>query len=528
MAEQQDSALIDYYVGLVMRKRWLVIVPFCIAMAVGIILSFKLPTIYEASTLILVEAQRVPSEYVKSIVSTDIESRINTISQQILSRSALEKIISDFKLFSGSEQQGAFMEDKLNGLRKRIKVEVNRGRQNLSSEAFTIAFQGDDPQKTMNIANALASYFIDANLKIREEQASGTSSFLDAELDSMKRRLEEVEGELREFRNRHMGELPEQLDANLRIIGTLEAQLNSRMERLRDDRSRLAIANNEADQAQRAERVQPTIVPSQPAQSLSQLKEQLASMETTYTPKHPDVIRLKKMIEELEVKEKSRERDTAPAVSSSSAGGGAPVYREKTRRRMEVEATIANAQEDIAHINSQIKEYRRRIEMTPKREEQLLTFNRDYENIKNTYNSLLNRKLEADIAVNLEKKKKGEQFRIIDYAKMPEKPISPDLQRLFLMLTAGGLGAGFGIIFLLDMLNGTIRRPLEIESGFSIRVLATIPRVQHSRERFLWRLNVAFTAVAVVVASMLCAGFGMIALAGIQPTLEFIRRFVTI
>jgi polysaccharide chain length determinant protein (PEP-CTERM system associated) len=527
MAEQTESALIDYYVGLVLRRRWLVIVPFCMAMAIGLYLSFTLPPVYEASTLILVEPQRVPSEFVKSIVSTDIDSRINTISQQIQSRSALEKIISDFKLFSSAEQQSVFMEDKLSSLRRRIKVEVNRGRQNLSSEAFSIAFQGDDPLKTMNIANALASYFIDANLKIREEQASGTSTFLEAELESMKRRLEEVEGELREFRNRHMGELPEQLDSNLRIIGTLETQLNSRMERLRDERTRLAILITEIDQFRRAEQATSSAPAGQETKSLSQLREQLSAMETSYTSKHPDVVRLRNTIKELESKEAVLEKDPVRDNPGPSRGTS-PAVAERIKRRMEIEASIANAQDDIAQIMGQIKEYRRRIEMTPKREEQLLGLNRDYQNIKDTYNSLLNRKMEADIAVNLEKKKKGEQFRIIDYAKKPEKPISPDLQRLFLMFTAAGLGLGLGIIFLLDMLNGTVRKAAEIESDLNIRLLATVPKLQHSRERLFRRLNLAMTAVAVFFASTLCAGFGLVAVNGVQPALEIIRRFVPI
>lgn len=521
MPEKKEAAQIDYYLGLVLRKRWFVIIPFCLAMVIGIFLTLTLPAVYEASTLILVEPQRVPTEYVKSIVSTDIETRISTISQQILSRSNLEKIIGDFKLFSSPEEQNMFMEDKLNSLRKQIKVEVTRARQ--ISDAFTIIYASSDPKKTMNIANALASYFIDANLKIREEQAAGTSNFLEAELESMKKRLEEVEGELREFRNRHMGELPDQLDTNLKILGTLESQLNARMERLRDERSSLTILINEIDQIRRAEsRTTPDQGP-----DLTQLREQLAAMESTYTPRHPDVVRLKKRIAELESLPSGRQKDLdGRAVGSETANS--PLLRERMRRRMELESAIGNAQADIAQINSQIREYRRRVEITPQREEQVLSLNRDYQNIKTTYNSLLNRKLEAEIALNMEKKKKGEQFRILDYAKLPEKPVSPDLKRLFMIFSAAGLGIGLGVIFLLDTLNPTFRRPDEIEGDLGIRVLATIPKVFHARDKVLGRLNIALTALALLVASALVSGFGMLAFNGIQPTIELLQRYVSI
>ena len=522
MPEKKEAAQIDYYLGLILRKRWFVIIPFCLAMVIGIFLTLTLPAVYEASTLILVEPQRVPTEYVKSIVSTDIETRISTISQQILSRSNLEKIIAEFKLFSSPEEQNMFMEDKLNSLRRQIKVEVTRARQ--ISDAFTIIYASSDPKKTMNIANALASYFIDANLKIREEQAAGTSNFLEAELESMKKRLEEVEGELREFRNRHMGELPDQLDTNLKILGTLESQLNARMERLRDERSSLTILMNEIDQIRRAE--SRTTTPDQ-GPDLTQLREQLAAMESTYTPKHPDVVRLKKRIAELESQPVGRQRDIDGRAGGSEAANSS-ILRERTRRRLEIESAINNAQADIAQINSQIREYRRRVEITPQREEQVLGLNRDYQNIKSTYNSLLNRKLEAEIALNMEKKKKGEQFRILDYAKLPEKPVSPDLKRLFMIFSAAGLGIGLGVIFLLDTLNPTFRRPDEIEGDLGIRVLATIPKVFHARDKVLGRLNIALTALALLVASALVSGFGMLAFNGIQPTIELLQRYVSI
>ena len=207
-----------------LKHRWLLIIPFCIAMVVGMYLAIKLPKIYEAKTLILVMPQRVPTNFVKSIVTTDLDSRISTISEQILSRSNLEKIIEKYGLFSDPNYSGMFLEDKVAALRKSIVVKVNNGRQ--GSNAFSISYRGSHPKTVMEVTNRLAGSFIDENLKVREAQAVGTSDFLADELKTKRQRLEEVEQKLREYRRQYMGELPEQLDANLRMLERLQTQLN--------------------------------------------------------------------------------------------------------------------------------------------------------------------------------------------------------------------------------------------------------------------------------------------------------------
>ena len=179
MPDLMDSTNIkpEVIIDIIIKRRWFIIIPFCLSLMVGIYQAITLPKIFEAETLILVEAQRVPQEYVKSVVSIDISSRISTISQQIMSRTNLEKVINDFKLFSEEAWQSRFLEDKIENLRERITVDVINRR--YGADAFRIAFRGPSPEKVMNVANALASYFINENLKVREMQAIGTSSFLE-------------------------------------------------------------------------------------------------------------------------------------------------------------------------------------------------------------------------------------------------------------------------------------------------------------------------------------------------------------
>ena len=530
MQEKTETIKLDYYIHLIFKYRWLIIIPFCLALIAGIYLAITLPKIYGASTLILVEPQSVPANFVREIVSTDIESRIATIQQQILSRTNLEKIIDQFKLFPNVGSESLAMEDKVASMRQRISVEVSRARQ--GPNTFSISFRDSNPETAMKIANGLAALFIDENLKIRETQALGTSDFLEDELESMRKRLVAVEEKLRAYRERNRGELPEQLDGNLRILGNLQQQLSEREARLSDEKNRLIEVEN---QIQAREQLLET---SSTAQSdtneiltLDQLKKRLENLQSSYTDIHPDVIRLKEKIASLEAKYKNEAMQTTDQSEMDSSEKAARFLGDKTlneqiKQRAEIRVALKALADDIDKIRGQIGTYQERIERTPKREEELLALNRDYNNIQGSYSSLLNRKLEAEIAVNMEKKQKGEQFRIIDPARVPFNPISPNLRKLFLVVLAAGLGFGGGLIFLLDFLNSSLKDPEKFEDDLGVAVLATIPKVYQKKDLRLKRLNSVLTACSILVAACLVAGFAVMVFNGVDQTLEVVRPYV--
>lgn len=529
MQEKQELALMEHYFQLVLKKRWYVIIPFCLAVAGGFGWAIKAPRVYEAKTLILVEPQQVPGEFVKSIIPhDDMGSRIATLSQQIMSRSNLEKIIAQFRLFSGTESQKTYMEDKLDSLRARIKVQVMMKSEN-TGNAFSISFRDSNPELSMKVANALSTYFIEGNLQSREEQAEGTTNFLEAELETIKVRMEEVEFELKEFRQRYMGELPEQLDANLRILETLQRQLEERKERLRDTKNRLMMVEKEVEQTslelkKKERQVTASMYGDKAAPTLQMLYDELADMQSTYTEMHPDVIRLRKKIQDMEVLQQKKKRIAGASTRISAEGedegeSGLSVYpkplREKMQQRLIEQLEIGKLQQDIGKIENEMRSYQQRIERTPKREGELIALKRDYDNIQNTYRSLLNRKLEANIAVNLEKKKKGEQFRILDYAKLPEKPVSPDIRDIFLKSLLGGLGIGTAIIVLFQFLDPSIQRKENIVE-LGVPLLVTIPKIYNDRAKMLRRVNNIASLFSVVVAGLLATGFAIVALNGIM------------
>ena len=531
MQERDEAFNIGYYIDLIFRRRWLMIIPFCLAMIVGIYLAVALPRIYEASTLILVRPQRVPEKYVSSIVDSDIESRINTISQQILSRTNLEKIINQFNLFSGPGEEKMFMEDKIAGLRKRIEIDVARTRRN-DADAFSISFNGTNPQQVMQVANGLATFFIDENLKVREAQAVGTSDFLDDEMVTMRQRLEGVEQRLKEYRKQHMGELPDQLETNLRVLDRLQMQLNDKQESLRDEKSRLSALEGQID-ANRKFLTGSGSGESEGGESVSleQLRAQLAALRAGYTDSHPDVIRLRDKIADLEEKYKSGELSASGSLPAQGSTDPAVLMAQKSldeqaRQRHLARLEIQNLEVEIANSVRQIKEYQQRVERTPQHEQELLTLERDYNNLKQSYDSLVNRKLEAEIAVNMEKKQKGEQFSIIDPARLPEKPVSPDMRRLFLMILAAGLGVGAGLVMLLDFFDTSLKRPESLETDLGIPILATVPKIYQPGDTRRKRLNRLLTAVSLFVAACLLAGFAVLVFNGVEQTMEIVRPYL--
>jgi len=536
---QQSTPINPKYIwGLLLKYRWYVIIPFCLSMTAGIYLGLTLPRKYQSETLILIQPQKVPANYVQTIVSSDIESRISSISQQILSRTNLEKIIDEFKLFTASGSENMFIEDKIESLRKRIKVNVTRD-QRRDADAFTISFVGENPQTVMRVVSALGNYFIDENIKSRETQAVGTSDFLEEELVSIRNHLERLEENLKKYREQYMGALPEQLETNLRILENLQMQINTKQMALLDAKNRLALLESQiaADSQLQENNRQEVQVKMEQASAdsvrLDTMQAKLADLKSKYTGRHPDVVRLEKEIADFQVK---MEKEPLPAPMESRparAPSQVDLYianqREAQARQLnETKVDIAGLTGEIRRLAEQLKVYQKRVEDTPKREQELMSLRRDYQNVKQSYDSLLNRKLEAQIAVNMEKKQKGEQFRILDPARLPKKPVEPDMKKIFLIALAAGLGIGGGLIFLREYYDSSFKKIDEVEKYLEIPVLTAIPALNKPGDLKWRRLNMIASSIFALVSATLFAGLSFITISGIDQALELIKRWARV
>ena len=506
--DQQELLKPDFIIDLLSKWRWAIIIPLLIALVVGSYLAIKLPKVYQAETLILIQPQKVPTDFVQSIVTSEISDRINTLSQQILSRSNLERIINKFKLFSSVEASAMYMEDKVNALRARISVETRINRRGTNS--FMIKVKGHNPETVMMVTNELANSFIDENIKVRQAQALSTSDFLDAELNTMRKKLEEKEAVVQSFRRSNMGELPEQLETNLRILDRLQAQLNETLAALRGAKMREVTLRKQIKIGSAAlSNENSSIEPY--ALDLNSLQAELARLQSRYTEKHPDIIKLKSRILELEQNEGS---DTA-----------APKRNFIPLPLQEVQNEIRNYEADIQKIRAQIKIYEQRVEATPAREQKLLALQRDYSNLQEAYQNLLNRRIEAEISVNMERKQKGEQFRIVDRAQIPKRPVAPNMQMVFMMTIGAGLGIGGAIIFVFEFMKKVFHSPKEIENLLDLPTLAMMPIIEN-RKNILFRwINNGVTVVSLGATTVALAFFISLTLNGVETTLALVSKF---
>lgn len=539
---QQSAALKpEQILEIIIRRRWFIVIPLCLFLTMGLLYTLTAPKTYQASTTILIQPQKVPTDYVQSIVTTDIGQRIDSISQQILSRTNLEKIIKQYGLFQ--DTPGMYQEDRVNSVRNRVQVKQQSSRRQ-GTEAFSVSFSGSNPVTVMKVANELAGFFMDENLKARELQAMGTSEFLESELEKIKNKLENREKTLSEYRAIHMGGLPDELETNLRTLDRLQLQHTDALNALRDTQNSANLLKNQISRLKEMSesgaatlQLDGTYVGTPSLSTTEQLyeleKRQLDELLLKYTTKHPEVIKLTKSIANLAEKiEKEKEEkriaksgpspdpDNTPAVS---ANDNVLFQHELSLKQMETE--IVNIKASIQKIKQSMLVYQKRVEDTPKREQELQSIQRDYINIRESYSSLLARRLEAELAVNMEKKQKGEQFRILDHARLPEKPTSPDVRKLFMLSLAMGLGIGGGIIFLLEFINPVIRSEEQIEAEIGLPILASIPPLaQPGDRRKKWVEGVAFVLVSSYAGTILLF-FALLNLKGIDKTISLFKTY---
>ncbi len=363
----------------------------------------------------------------------------------------------------------------MNDLRKRIEINVNNSKaRNREADAFSITFHWFDPEAIMDVANGLAGSFIEENLKTREAQAVGTSDFLADQLTTTRQRLEEFEQKILEYRRQYMGELPEQLDANLRILDRLQTQLSEREKSLRDEKSRLDEVESQADSNRKIlSENRATVSGEGNVMSLDQLKAQLAAMKSNYTDRHPDVIRLKTKIAELEASYKSGQLSTSPSARPPEETDPARRMVTNTiadleRQRLQIKDEIRNMEIDIAKIKGQIEEYQGRVEKTPKREQELLGLNRDYGNIKDAYDSLLNASWRPRFPSTWKKSKRASSFNVVDYAVLPQQAILTRHEKTVFDFGCGRPWSGCRSDLSLDFLNTSLKDPKDYESDLGL------------------------------------------------------------
>ena len=523
--EDVPSLSLEEYWAIVRRRRWWIFLPLFICWALVWAVSWSLPATYRSEALILVEQQKVPEQYVVPNVTVSLQDRLQSMTQQILSRTRLQATIDHFGLYSKRRTQNALLDsgDAVEQMRKDIKIELveSAGHPGVLT-SFKIDYSARSRELAQQVNGELTSLFIDENLKSQQQQSENTTAFLESQLARARSQLEEQEAKVRALKARHLGDLPSQLETNVQILTGLQSQLDNNQRALDGAKQQRLYLESLLQQYQTVgglgsgdtSATSPEVLDKE----LLDLRTRLANARSRYTEDFPDVVSLKQKINETVKLRKDIEVDIAAnqkAVQAPSAtamastdevryGSSAPMMQIRSQLKAN-ELEIKNYQRHAGDIESQIATYRARLNMAPEIEQELADISRGYEEAKANYNSLLLKQNQSQLATSLEQRQQGEQFRIIDPPSLPHKPSSPNHLLVSLGGLALGVGIGFGLAALLEFTNVRVWHEKDLEGLVPGRVLVGIPHLSaqgEDRRRAVFRWLELGTAVGMIIVIM--------------------------
>jgi succinoglycan biosynthesis transport protein ExoP len=518
---------VEHYLRLILFRWWLVLITFVVVSAATVIITSRMPDIFTSYTTILVDPQKVPESYVKATVSGDVRNRLGTLSQQILSATRLQMIIDSLNLYP-TERKVMVREDVISKMRSDITVSLVSDYGNSQDlQAFRITYSGADARLVAQVTTQLASLFIDENLKVREAQATGTTEFLANQLQDTRKALEEQEAKLRDFKLKHIGEMPEQETADLQLLGQLQSQLQLESEglsRAEQQKSYLQSVMAQSTGVVDMDEAEPTAAlqagqakpASGPRSQLEIDKARLAGLlEHGYSDRHPEVRRLKAQIAKEEadparVKPPVVPVPPPPPMESAAAQqpvrhAAPPAYTNPVLQSQlkSVEDEIARHKSEQERLRKLVAEYRAKLEAIPVRQQQIAELARDYEISKAHYTQLLDKQLSAETATQLEVRQKGEQFKVLDSAQPAERPSRPN--RLMLNSAGAAVGLGLGLLLALvtQFLGITITSPDQVAEATGLQVLEVIPVIRTRADKATLKRRMKLAAASGGVATVL-------------------------
>ncbi len=485
------------------RRKWWLILTMVPIFAIGVLIAFLLPGFYSSETLVLVEPKDVPDDVVKDYITLDTFERLTAIQETVISRTNLRQVLNEFP--DGFKDIRQLSEEmQIARLRKRIKIEVTtnpRGRTSVVPY-FKISYEDRDPHNAQDVTRRLTRFFIDYDTSTREQQVFGTTEFLKGERDKVGRDLEEVEASLSVQRDRYRYELPEQLETNLRHMDRMQAELVANgEERDRYLTLKIDLEQRLAETEQYLEREDLPISRgglkiSEKVQDFRAKEAQLKQLQTRYTDNHPDIKILKEQLEQLrseippeELEASVKEEDTQDQGAAGSVDKVInPVYQNLQAQLTKLETEIKINEDRRERLNKDLEIYAKRIENTPRREQEISAQQRLYESLQERYQDLEDKVSEAELAKSAEARQKGEQFKIVDPASFPLNTSKPNRLLVILGSLAAALGVGFALAALSEFLDQKIWTHAEIKQ-LSIPVLGEIAAIMTEQEAKKRRRN---------------------------------------
>jgi polysaccharide biosynthesis transport protein len=496
------------YLNIAKRRNWSFIIPLFIITITGITVALLLPPVYKSSATILIESQEIPQEFVMTTVTTFVEQRLQSINQRIMSSSRLIEIIRQYDLYHKLQEKRT-MEEVIDKMREDVTmapistevVDQRTGRPTMATIAFTLSYEGKEtPSKVQKVADKLTSLFLEENLKIRERQTQGISQFLKEEVEKQKARLEDLDAKIARFKEQHINELPEMLQVNVQGLNTMDRNI----ERFEDQL--LNLKNREGYLETQLVSTDPETLKNQDKLRLKELNFQLMALKTRVSEHHPDMKKLRAEIAELEQQivlnsDKPRSEKELPDN---------PAYITLSSQLSATRSDIDFIKEQIKNLEQEKKEYQKRIDATPRIEQEYNTLRIQLSTAQVKYDDLMRKIMEARIAHNLEKEQKGERFIIIDPPQLPEKPFKPNRLAIILIGVVLGMGAGIGTASLREFSDHSVRTADALAMATSFPVLTTIREIvtgEDRRRKKIRRMIQASTTAAILIGAVVIFHF---------------------
>jgi succinoglycan biosynthesis transport protein ExoP len=522
-AELDEPVFLSWeeYWAIAVRRRWWILLPLFLVWAAVWGASWFHPLTYQSEAVILVEQQKVPDQFVVPNVTSNLQGRLQSLTEQILSRTHLQSMIDRLKLYPrhvGALNSG----DPVEQMRNDIKIDLVSAPDHPGDyTAFKLRYSAGSPELAQRVNGELTSLFIAENVNTQRQLSENTTDFLESQLADARANMAQQEAKVAAFKAKHLGELPSQLESNMQILAGLQSQLQSAqqtMDAARQQKLYLESLLQQYQSVQTSTRVgDSTVAPPQTLETqLLEMHLKLQDLQSRYTEGHPDVIALKEKIaqaerlkkqSEIEMAAKQKDGKTTNAVDPAAQleaqhGSSTPIMQVQSQLKAN-QLEISNIQQHQKDLESQITGYQARLNVTPETEQELTAISRGYEESKTNYNSLLQKQMQSQLATSLEKRQQGEQFRIIDPPSLPKKPSAPNYLWFSLGGLLAGLSLGIALTALLELTNVRVRQEKDILGIVPVSILVEIPHLStpgEARSHMLgWWTELGAAAALVVL-----------------------------
>lgn len=473
--EQEQQFQMSAVLAVVKRRLGWIVIPAVLGPVIALGISYALKPVYTSTAFVLIQQPKVPDRFVPQVITDQIDSRLMTLKEQILSRSRLEPIVTKMDLYGGPKSKLS-MEEKVQILRGSITVQTLKpDSYNRVPSGFYVMADADSAHRAQQICTDILAMFMEENLKLRQQRAAGTTEFLSEQLDESKRKLDEYDAQLAQFKGKYLGQLPSDEQRNLEMLTTT--------------RTRLEALNQELNMAQQQKIVQETTLaqlssrrpsrteadPNEMERQLAGLRDQLANLQSRYTSEYPEVVKVKAQIEALQGQLKSA--PTTQTTAKENPQSDTPEMRQLRMALRLSEETIRSRRAEQASLEKQVNALQGRLQLSPVIEEQYKSLTRDHDTAQQFYNDLLNKKTQAEMSTDLERRQEGEQFSIMDRPDLPAKPVFPNR----VMFAMAGLGAGLALgcllAFIREKKEQFIRNEDDVLQTLRLPLLVSIPEV---------------------------------------------------